>query len=152
MKLFFLLLLPVFVLGCSKKADLNPIAFQKMPADERVVFFNSLNKSQKVEMFAAYARGNQFLAPPNDYVQFRADGKLVHVDSIGENKVYGVIGLWNFNNGLLSIEAVKENEGLANILGSGSFSIKVINADLLNTNPPSVSYDLGPGKIILISE
>jgi hypothetical protein len=149
---YFVLLSIVFVMGCSKKADLNPVAFQKMPVIERSAFFNTLSKSQKIELFARYARGNQFLSPPNDYIQFRADGMLVHVDSIGGGKCYGVIGQWKYDNGTVTLEAVNDNEGMSNILGAEVFSINSVSAELLNTNPPSLSYDLEPGKIILISE
>jgi hypothetical protein len=140
------------VVGCSKKADIDPSVFRNMPAAERVAYFNSLGKSQRIAAFVRCASVSKFLAPPNDYILFRGDGKLFHTDTIGEGKVYGVIGSWKAESGKLTILSVRENEGLSNILGSAAFEIRDISAEPMDTNPPSVSYDLGPGKIVLISE
>jgi hypothetical protein len=152
MKVFALIVLSVFVSGCPFNKKLVDVeVYKKMPPKERARYYNGLSKTQKIDYFGTISKDAVYLYPPNDFYLFKNDGSIHHEDSIGGAKTYGTIGFWKIENGKLIVTASSANPNMKNIFGAELFTIEDISADALNSDPPVVGYDLGPGKITLVS-
>jgi hypothetical protein len=152
MKVFAIIALSILVSGCpfGKKA-VDADSYKKMPSKEKAHYFNGLSKSQKIDFFGVLLKDAVYLYPPNNFFLFKADGSIIHEDSIGGAKTFGNIGQWKIEKSKLTITAAAGNTGMKTVFGDESYTIEDINADAINSDPPVIGYDLGPARITLVS-
>ena len=92
-----------FLLICSAAAaaegSLKSLSIRRI-ADH----FSAMKAEDRVPAFGTFMKGATFHVPPDDYITFRSDGKVVHRNRIGASGNRGVIAEWAVKSGRINVK------------------------------------------------